>query len=232
MKHFPAATLTAVILLAAAGTVRAQTTSRKVAPTAQAVVRSGQISLNPGRFEDSRYISDLFGFSLTIPRGWVTQDLATRRDLLDTAKEVIEERASEQKKEEFEASLNRGMHLFSASKYDPKTPPPGPNASLTCMVERLPTGVVKTGDAYLAAMLDLARVMKVKIELTGPVRTEKVGGVSFTAADVKLTLGTAVIPQKYYVTIRKGYALMFSYAYLEEADLKPLEEILKSVKFN
>lgn len=234
MKRVPTTTLLAVLLFAGGAPGRPQAGGQNVQsppPPARVGVPPGQVSDALGRFEDGRYINDFFGVSFTVPQGWAVQDLPARQILLEMAKDVIEEGASAKKKRDFETSMNRAGMLFSVSKYPLSAPPPGPNAHFVSMVERLPKGVALTGDGYLAAVFRLAPGTGVKPELVGPARTVEVGGVSFTAADVRITMGAAVIQEKYYVTIRKGYAFMFTYAYLDDADLKTFDEILKSMKF-
>ncbi len=232
MRRLLPPALVAVSLLAAAHVCRAQTGKAKPppAPIAQIELPRGRVRADQGRLEDGTYSNDFFGVSFSIPRGWVVQDVATQQALLAASKEIAEEGATERKKRELEASLRRGFFLLSVSKYALGAPAPAPNAQLVCMAEGpLPVGM--TGDDYLAAVLKLAPGTGAQVELTAPSRTEGIGGVPFTAADVRLTTSRFVVTEKYYVTVRRGYALMCTYAYRDEADLKALDEILKSVRF-
>jgi hypothetical protein len=48
---------------------------------------------------------------------------------------------------------------------------------------------------------------------------------------MKLTAGSRVIMQRYHVRIVSGHALAFIYSYVDEADLLPADEMLKTVRF-
>jgi hypothetical protein len=102
---------------------------------------------------------------------------------------------------------------------------------MLCLAERVPTAVIKTGADYVALMRRTLEGTAAKAEMTGPTRTERLGGVAFTVVDMKLSAGPAVTAQRYYVTIMKGHALVLAYTYLDEADLKTFDEVVRSVKF-
>jgi hypothetical protein len=93
------------------------------------------------------------------------------------------------------------------------------------------TAIVKNGADYLTMSLRTVQGTAVKMELSGPIRTERVGGRAFSVADVKMTMPQGVAAQKYYVRLVGSYALLFIYSYVDESDLTPLKQILASVAF-
>jgi hypothetical protein len=224
--------LLATLLVLTNGVARARDVRQEVAPPRPAPSGpQARINFSLGKFEGRTYSNDFFGISFTLPEGWVAHDVATSQELIDSAKKTIEEGSGEKKKAGIDASLSRSFFLLSASKYDLKKPGPGFNAQLSCMAERVPTAIVKSGADYIDVALKLARGTGLKVELAGPIRNEKVDGVSFAAVDVKVSMGAGVVAEKYYVTIRRGYAIMFSYGYVDEPDLKAFDEILKTMRF-
>jgi hypothetical protein len=229
-RHLTNALLT-LTLIAAAVPARAQTGSTQPPPPVVVTVEPADAPDERGRLEGGTYTNDFFGVSFNIPEGWVAQDAAMRQRILDTGKEIVGQGATESKAAGLEASLKRTYFLLSVSKYDLSKPPPGFNALIMCMAERVPSAVIKTGDDYIASMVRMTSGTAAKIELNGPVRTERVGGVPFAVADAKLTTPAAAAAQKYYVMIKDGYAFMLGYTYVDEADAKAFDDLIKSVKF-
>lgn len=234
MKRVSVTTLLAVLLLAGSAPSRAQTSGQQSELPLSSPISdgpTGETAVDRGRIEGGTFTSDFFGLSFALPQGWVAQDAAARKAVIEEGKKIVNEGASARRKAGLEASLERTSLLISVSKYDPTTPRPAFNASLLCYAERAPSAIVKTGRDYIDAMLRGFTGTGAKMELLGPVRSERLGGVAFTAADIKVTAGPYVVMQKYYVTVMKGYALVFTYSYVDEADVKTFDELIKSVKF-
>ncbi|MET0646749.1 MAG: hypothetical protein ABW208_09015 [Pyrinomonadaceae bacterium] len=241
MKRLLATTLISALALAAADGARAQaggrTQTKGQAPVnvgrLPPVAAQGEVPVSQGRLEGGTYTNDFFRISFSTPRGWVAQDMATRQALLESGKKIFEEgKGTAKEKTGMEASMQRTVFLLSVSKYDLSAPPPGAfNAQLSFLAERIPTAVIKTGGDYLTQMMRVAKISSATLELTGPIRTERVGRVSFAAADAKLTIGASVVAQKYFATVRDGYALLFAFSYVDETDVQAFEELIKSVRF-
>jgi hypothetical protein len=183
-----------------------------------------------GRFEGGSYSNDFFGFSMTLPKGWVVLGVEDNKKIMDTGRGLIEEGASETKKQGFDAALARTYFLVTASKYQKGTAGPDFNAVILCIAERIPTAIIKTGADYISVMQRALEGTAAKIEV-GPLRTQKVGGADFTVADVRMSAGSVVTAQRYYVRISKGHALTLAYTYFDDADLKTFDELLGTVKF-
>lgn len=253
MKRLLAATLISFLFLPAAGAARTQavgdnqppppapTKLPEGAPEDQAPVSQGRlptvtpqkpVPVSQGRLEGGTYSNDFFGISFSIPQGWVAQDAAARQAIIDSGKKIFESgKNTARERAGVEASVQRTVFLLSVSKYELGAVRPDFNAQMSFLAERVPTAVVKTGRDYLTQMMLVAKNSSANLELTGPVRAEKVGGVSFAVADAKLTIGVAVAAQKYYSTIIKGHALLFAFTYSDEADAKTFEGLIKSVRF-
>lgn len=187
--------------------------------------------IDQGRLQDGVYTSDYFGFSFTVKPGWVAMDAATRKSVAAAGMAVVEEGATAKKKAQLEASMSRTSILITVSKFDVNTPTVEFNAMLMCLAERVPTAIIKTGDDYLRASLLGFEGTAMKAELVGRTRPEKLGGVAFTVADMKLTAGPRVIMQRYHVRVVNGHVMGFVYSYVDEEDLTHADEMLKTVRF-
>ena len=232
MKRVLTTTLLAALSLAAAGPARAQNSgAAKIQPTRRPAAAQGAASVDLGTVEGGRYSNNYFGISFSIPQGWFVHDMEMRKALVERGKELVGEGATNRKMSDLEASIARTVYLLNVSKHDPRAPASSFNAQLACLAERVPTAVVKTGTDYLTLMTRTAQGTGAQLELTGPIRTEKIGGVTFAAADAKLTVGPGSAAQKYYVAIIKNYALMFAYTYVDEADAKAFDDLIKTVRF-
>jgi hypothetical protein len=158
-------------------------------------------------------------------------DAATRRSLMEVGKGAVEKGATEQTKAQLDDALSRTAFLISVSKYDVNRPAPEFNTILMCSAERLPTAVIKTGEDYFNAALHVFDGTSTKVELVGRMRAEMLGGAALTVADMKLTVGARVFAQRCYVRVVGEYVLTFIYSYMDEKDLKALDEMMKTVRF-
>lgn len=232
MKRTLTQTVLATLLVASATfAARAQSARQRNDPPPPIPKLEVPTMPDTGRIEGETYSNDFFGFSMTLPKGWAVLGADDKKRILDTGKEIIEEGANDRKKQGLEAALVRTQFLVTASKHQPGVVGPGFNALLICIAERVPTAIVKTGADYVTIMQRSFEGTAAKVELTSPLRTQKLGGADFTVADLKMTAGPVVTAQRYYVRITKGYALVMAYSYYDDADLKTFDEMLGTVKF-
>lgn len=238
MRRLRTQTLLALLLSAAATgaqTAPPKETKKDATPTPPkpeiAIIAPPVTPATMGKLEGGVYTNDFFGISFRVPDGWVVHDEAARGAIMQVGKELVEEGASDRKKQLLEASTDRTQFLLSVSKYAPGKAGPGFNALILCLAERVPTAIVKTGADYIALVQRTMQGTSAKVELSGPVRTQRLGNGDFTVADVKLTAGPVITAQRYYVTITKGHALVLAYTYLDESDLKTFDEFIRSVRY-
>ncbi|MBV9925705.1 MAG: hypothetical protein JOZ96_11860 [Acidobacteria bacterium] len=230
------ATLLATLLTATAAAVAARTPARQEpppppAPLPPAAGQARQLPSAQGRLVGSTYTNDFFGFTISLNPTWAAIDYATRRQINEAGRAALQEGIPQRTKEMMDATTARVDNLFSVSKYDVNKPGPEFNALLMCLAERIPTAVVKTEKDYVTIALRTINQTAAKAELTAPLRTEMLGGVAFTVADMKLTVGPRMLAQRYYVRLSKGYALALVYSYVDEEDLQAVKEMVKTIRF-
>jgi hypothetical protein len=191
---------------------------------------SGPVPADQGRVEGGVYSNDFFGFSFKLPAGWVVQDAAAKKAMMEKWVAEGGEEARARRKAEMEEAMSRNF-LLSASKYDLNSPPPDFHAIIMCSAERVATAVVKTEADYLAASLDVLRGAVEKLELKQPIHTERVGGATFGMMEFQMTNHGRVGVVRQYTKLLKGYALTITYTYADQADLKTFEEVIGSLRF-
>lgn len=232
MKRLLTPTLFAALLLTAAADARAQTPEpRTPQPRPPYGPPGNRPPVDQGQLRDGVYTNDHFGFSFTVKPGWVAMDAAARKSVMEAGKTVIGEGATAKKKAELDAAMSRTAVLITVSKHEVNTPSPEFNAMLMCLAERVPTAIIKTGEDYLNASMRGFEGTAAKVEVVGRMRAESLGGVPFTVADMKLTAGPRIVMQRYHVRVVNGYVLAFVYSYVDEVDLQPADEMLKTVRF-
>lgn len=177
-----------------------------------------------GVITDSVYRNDYFGLRITIPQGWTIQGEDVKERVKEKAKDVIVPK-DDQDKHELEAAVERTLNLLTISKF-PLGAPGQLNVLVMAIAEAVP--LAATGPAY---MKDLKAALQ---QTTVPVTVadgemETINGVSFYTLTATLTPGESVIRQKYYVTMKKGYALGLITSILSESDADLVNSIMKSV---
>ncbi|HVF44182.1 MAG TPA: hypothetical protein VM936_14255 [Pyrinomonadaceae bacterium] len=236
MKRALTQTLLATLFVAAAAcAARAQSAQQKSdpPPPPRATIQiDPQVAspLDTGKLEGGSYSNDFFGFSVTLPKGWVVLGPEENKQIMDAGKGLIEEGADERKKQGVEAAAARTYFLVTASKYPKGAAKPDFNAIFLCIAERIPTAVIKTGADYFSVMQRTLEGTAAKVEVS-PVRVQKVGGADFTVADIRTTIGPSVAMQRFYVRVANGHALLLTYTYFDDADLKAFDDMLGTVKF-
>lgn len=182
-----------------------------------------------GRLDGARYVNDFFGFFVEVPQDWVLMDAFTRGDIKRRAKEIIGTEGSE-KQEQINASIERTTILFGVSKFPPGSTQPF-NASFSLIAERVPSAVMRNGADVLRAMQRTFRDARLDVEFQDGIRETKMGGADFAVATARVNIPAGSFMQRHYITVRKSFALQFTYTYLDESDLATFDEIMRTVKF-
>lgn len=183
-----------------------------------------------GRLDGARYLNDFFSFSVEIPEDWALMDAFTRDEVKRRSKDFVNAEG-EEKKRQIDASIERTTILLSVSKHPPGSPQPF-NANFSLIAERIPSAVIRNGTDVLRSMERVYRETQIDVKFQGGIREMKIDGVDFASATTRVETPAGVFMQRYYVTVRKSFALMFTYTYLDESDLAAFERIMKTVKFN
>ena len=177
-----------------------------------------------GFVTDSVYRNDYFGLRISIPQGWIVQGDDVKQRIREGGKEVIVKK-DDQNKQELEAAVERTLNLLTISKF-----PLGERGQLNALVMAIaePVPLAATLSDYMKDLKAALQQTTVPVTLIeGEVET--INGVRFTTVTALLNPGDRTVRQKYYVTMKKGYALGLITSILSESDTDLVNSIMKSV---
>lgn len=183
--------------------------------------------LDLGRLDGVNYVNEFFGLSLAVPQDWVVIGGPQRGAIMDETKKLLT--ADDARKQRMlDASVQRSTILLSLTKL-PVGSTEGFNASFMLVAERVPTALVGDAATVIRSMEEGFKGTAFKVEFQGPIRTLRVGGADFATVTTRTTAPQGVFMQKFYVTLKKGYALQLVYTYLDESDVATFEAMVKSL---
>ncbi len=183
-----------------------------------------------GSLEGSVYTNKYFGLTVTLPAGWSNQDQKSLRELTDLGGQVV---AGDDKnlKAIVKTAETTTVNLFGSFRHPMGAPVPF-NPSVMCLAERtrhLPG--IKKGRDYLYHLKKLIESSQMKISFAEEISTETLGGQDFDVLQTEMSTVGVTVYQKYFVTVLKGYALMFVVSYTTDEEGAELQEVLKSISF-
>jgi hypothetical protein len=201
-------------------TTRSQSAAR---PAPQMPARFAGVDY--GNVTGSSYANNFFGFRLTIPFGWRVQGQEVKDLLSEKGRESIKT-GNATTNAQIDTSVSNTVNLLTLFKYEFGATTDF-NASLICGAEWLPTSI--SANQYLA---NARRVLEMSQQQSQysfkPFTTETVGGEGFAVMEV----GTSSVNQKYYVAVKKGYALFFILTFTSDEDEAVLRQAMRSIRFS
>lgn len=216
-----------VIVMLCCSAVRAQS-SRSPQEAKPAVspspVTSQASSVGRGVITDSVYHNSYFGLRITVPAGWTVQGDDVKKELMEGGKAAIVPK-NEQEKAEMEAIAERSAVLLTISKL-----PIGSdqvNAIFVAMAEAVPPSV--TVPIYIKQLKGFLQQARVPVKFVDDNQVETINGMQFHTLTVTVNPDENPVRQKYYVLIKKGYALGLITSIISDSDTEAMDSILRSV---
>jgi hypothetical protein len=186
------------------------------------------LGADQGQVVGSIYTNDYFGVHLTIPEGWRVADEAGTRQINETGAKLMAGDSAE-KRARLEEAAKKTLSLLTIGK--PISTAAGvESAILILAAEPIPACLIKTPQEYLGHAKRLLPSSAMKMKVGEEIRTETIGGVEFAYFELESEQPGGVVKQKYYATLKKGYALLVISTYSSDKSLQAIEEVLKSVK--
>jgi hypothetical protein len=178
-----------------------------------------------GSVTGSAYSNNFFGFRLTIPFGWRVQGKEVKDLLSEKGRESVRT-DSAQTNAQIDTSFDNTVNLLTIFKHDVGANAEF-NASLICGAEWLPRSL--SANQYLLNAKSVLEMSPQREQyLFKPFSTETVGGESFSVMEIE----TSSLTQRYYVSVRRGYALFFILTYMSDEDEAVLRQAIRSVRFS
>jgi hypothetical protein len=183
-----------------------------------------------GEIDGRNYTNKYFGFRIAFPEGWFVLNDVGKAEAKERAKTVIKPLGS-MDKQALDQAVERTFHMLFVRQYVDATPE-RPSAILVVMGELL--SVMNLSPLQYAQAMKSVMMTRstIKVEPVGDITTERLAGEESARLMVKVAApGGIEAKQEYYVTIRRGYAVVFLLTYVDEEQHALLAESLNSVTF-
>ncbi|MBW8034249.1 MAG: hypothetical protein FVQ79_00860 [Planctomycetes bacterium] len=193
---------------------------------AAAVVATGCRNNAPpdtGRIENGTYTNDFFKFSVSIPPGWNIAGDPTEEYLAEEGSDAV-----------FWEGAPEGayfINLLTVFQYPPdleKTPNPG-FCWMAEKIEKTPEPVTAT--KCLTAIKQYLTTSDIEASFPKGIYSVQLDKQNFEVMDVQLKTDNAIANQKYYVTIKKGYALFCIINTTETTKNAAIGKMIESANF-
>jgi len=192
---------------------------------------SGQESPSPVTVntDGNHYRNAFFGVSVDKPEGWYSQPPEETMALQQRGSEAL--MADEKNKQALiDASLKSSVPVFGFFRVPPGTPGK-PNPNVMAVAENL-NGFpgVKSGCDYLHFVRQLLEKGQFSYAFSGECGSRKLAGESFGYLEGKVARGDVTVTQRYYATVREGYALSFIQTFFSAEGEAETRAILDSIE--
>ena len=199
MKHSP---LASAILLLLCFSAQAQTASPE----------NGQV-------KSGEYLNLFFGLAFTYPKDWVVHD------------EAINKRINEGAREEAAKTGNLAQQkntyvLFTSTRYPRGTPGLAVNPVVLVVAEKVPANA--NGKDYLFSLRPLRQKRGIQPVLPEPLEFS-VAGLQFFRDNYTGEVNSVALKQAIFVTVKKGYALIFSFTGEDQKSVDEMAETMKTI---
>lgn len=178
-----------------------------------------------GKVTDGVYRNDFFGFSYTLPQGWMVHGEETQKALMEAGKALMAG-DDQAKKSLMDAESKRTYHLLTAFEF-PLGTPGKPNRGIQLIAENVAFAPgIQTGEDYILLMEKSLSSGQVPAQFEGDPVEQQIGGVTFYRQSVNLKIGSTSIYEIFYSTMMKRYAVSFV---LNAQSKEGVEEVAKSL---
>ncbi len=183
-----------------------------------------------GTIENSTYTNNYFGLSVKLPPEWSVQDQKSQKKLVELGTKMI---SSEDKNlnAAIKALEQKTINLFSVFQH-PMGAPVNSNPNIICIAERVrETPGIKNGKDYLFHVRKTLESSQMKFAFPEDITTEELGGRDFYVLYSEMPIAGMIVRQKYYATVMKGYALIFTVSFTNEEEQTAIDNVLSTVAF-
>jgi hypothetical protein len=184
--------------------------------------------ISAGTWTNSVYENSDLGFAIAIPETWIVQGPITNKRARARARDLI---TGDDKdfRADFKAAEKRTVDLFSAFKHPIGT---SHNPTIVAAAERVDdVPDIRRGLNYLQHVKETLEASQLQVSFPREPYVTQLAGVDFGVLDVEMTIGGVTVKQRYFTTLRKGYALSFITSYFEAEDEALERTLLEAVKF-
>jgi len=174
---------------------------------------------NDGLVKNGVYFNLFFGLGFTYPTGWVVHDEAIN--------ERIHERAMEEAAKTGNLAQQKNTYvLFTSTRYPRGTPGIAVNPVVFVVAEKVSGN--PNGKDYLLSLRLLKQKRGIQPVLTEPLEF-RVAGLQFFRDNYTGEVNSVVMREAIFVTVKKGYALIFSFTGEDQKSVDEMAEAMKTI---
>lgn len=184
--------------------------------------------LDLGTMQGALYKNNYFRLTVKIPEAWHVQDNETKKKLMAQASRIAAG-GDEKLRDRLDASALDSVNLLTVLQY-PAGTPVDYNPVFLVMADKVGSWINRGSD-YLMNTKAVLEKTKMSISFVDGISSETVGGVTFDTMETRIKTPKLPVTQKYYVTIKKGYALVIIVSYAADKESQALNGIIQSINF-
>lgn len=209
-----------ILLIAFSAFPAAVSFAQKPKPRVSPPPAAAPAKLDLGKLSFNTYVNDYFGLKFEFPAGWLVGDNELEEQLKQISQAEIKANNPQMQKSLNQAA-DRVTVLLGGYKSLPGTPE---NASLRVAVEDLRASPqVKTGKDYFARLSATFKAAKLPdVFKYSEVKTETVDGLPLDYIETS----SGNNKKRMYSTVRRGYAVLITISYYQDADFEALHRVL------
>lgn len=178
--------------------------------------------LTTGDFNGSDYVNGYFGLTFSVPESWTIATKEEMQEIFGVAEKEVGLTGEDLKDEKL-------LYLALAAKYDLGNET---NPNVNVIAENLAgaENQVKTPADYMK--IAIGNFSKDAQEAYGEIGTETVNDVDYAYVSASFNYDGVETAQTQICTLKKGYVLIFTFTYYNEAELNELTEIADTISFD
>lgn len=187
---------------------------------------NAQSALDSGTVNDGLYINRGLRFSFKYPKDWVVHGAATNERIRELGKEKIAESGA-LSRSSVETALQTTYQLLTVFRHPVGTPGITFNPAILVIAEQIAHAPgITNGKDYLLNLRAFLMKAGAQVVLTEPME-HRFAGSQFFRDDYAVVNNEVQVAQAYFVTVTKGYALVFVFT---GQDQNSVEEMSKAME--
>ena len=174
---------------------------------------------NDGLVKNGVYFNFFFGLGFRYPPDWVVHDEAVN--------ERIQERAKEEAAKTGNSAQQKNTYvLFTSTRYPKGTPGIAVNPAVFVVAEKVSGN--PNGKDYLLSLRPLKQKRSIQPVLAEPLEF-RVAGLQFFRDNYTGEINSVPMGQAIFVTVKNGYALIFSFTGQDEKSVGEMAESMNTI---
>lgn len=178
-----------------------------------------------GKVTDGVYRNDFFGFSYTVPEGWMVHGEETQKVMMETGKDLVAGDDTT-KRRMLDTASKRTYQLLTVFEY-PFGTPGKPNRGIQMIAENVAFAPgIQSGKDYILTVDHNLSSSQVQVQPDDEPVEQQISGVSFYHQTLSIKIGDKVVYEIIYSTVLRRHVVSFI---LTAQTKEGAEEVAKSL---